>query len=97
MPIYEYQCSDCNQQFEALQSFSDDPIQVCPMCGGEQVSKLISRSSFILKGGGWYKDHYGLKSSSSGGESSSSSKASSSDSASTSGSSGSSSSTTSGD
>ena len=97
MPIYEYQCPDCNHQFEALQSFSDDPIQDCPQCGGTQVSKLISRSSFILKGGGWYKDHYGLKSSGAGGDSSSSAKSSSSDSASTSTTSGSSSTTTSGD
>ena len=68
MPIYEYQCPDCHHQFEALQSFSDDPITDCPQCGGNQVSKLISRSSFILKGGGWYKDHYGLKSTASGDE-----------------------------
>ena len=76
MPIYEYRCPDCGHEFEQLQRMSDDPIKVCPECGAEQVKKMISRSSFVLKGGGWYKDHYGLKgggSSSSGSSSSSSS------------------------
>lgn len=83
MPIYEYRCPDCGHQFDALQKISDDPISLCPECGGESVKKLISRTSFSLKGGGWYSDHYGLKS---GGGSSSS------DSSGSSGSSGSSSS-----
>ena len=61
MPIYEYRCPDCGHQFEAIQKMSDDPIRVCPECKGEQVKKLISQTSFVLKGGGWYKDHYGLK------------------------------------
>ena len=70
MPIYEYRCPDCGHQFEAIQKMSDDPISVCPECGKEQVKKLISQTSFVLKGGGWYKDHYGLKK---GGDSGSSS------------------------
>ena len=70
MPFYEYKCPDCGHQFEELQSFNDPPIKVCPTCGKGNVKKLLSRSSFVLKGGGWYKDHYGLKSSESkGGES----------------------------
>ena len=68
MPLYEYVCKNCNHEFEVLQSFSDDPIKVCESCGKEEVVKKISRTTFSLKGGGWYKDHYGLKSSS-GGES----------------------------
>lgn len=74
MPIYEYRCPDCGHQFEAIQKMSDAPLKVCPECGAEQVKKLISQTSFVLKGGGWYKDHYGLKkggSSDSGGSSSS--------------------------
>lgn len=63
MPIYEYRCPDCDHQFDELQKISDDPISVCPECAAENVKKLISRSSFSLKGGGWYSDHYGLKSS----------------------------------
>ena len=61
MPFYEYKCPDCGHRFEELQSFNDPPISVCPMCSKENVKKLLSRSSFVLKGGGWYKDHYGLK------------------------------------
>lgn len=78
MPIYEYRCPDCGHEFEQLQRMSDDPIKDCPECSGSGVKKLISRTSFVLKGGGWYKDHYGLKgssgSSSSSGSSGSSSK-----------------------
>lgn len=61
MPIYEYACPDCGHKFDEIQKFSDDPITVCPKCGKNSVKKLISQTSFILKGGGWYKDHYGLK------------------------------------
>ena len=63
MPIYEYGCQGCGHTFERLQKVSDAPIEDCPECeAGGSVKKLISRSSFVLKGGGWYKDHYGLKS-----------------------------------
>ncbi len=69
MPIYEYKCNACGHRFEKLQSFSEEPIKTCPRCGGE-VKKLISRSSFILKGSGWYATDYARKN---GGSSSSSS------------------------
>lgn len=71
MPIYEYRCPDCGHEFDKLQKISDDPVTECPACGKDQVKKLISRTSFSLKGGGWYSDHYGLKSG--GGSSSASS------------------------
>ena len=72
MPIYEYGCEVCGHTFERLQKVSDDPVQDCPECDTKgKVKKLISRSSFVLKGGGWYKDHYGLKSGSSSGSDSS--------------------------
>ncbi len=61
MPIYEYACPDCGHKFDEIQKFSDAPITVCPKCAAANVKKLISQTSFILKGGGWYKDHYGLK------------------------------------
>jgi putative FmdB family regulatory protein len=68
MPIYEYGCRGCGHTFERLQKVSDAPIEDCPECEAVgEVKKLISRSSFVLKGGGWYKDHYGLKSDSTGG------------------------------
>ena len=64
MPIYEYGCQRCGHTFERLQKVSDAPLNECPVCDAQgEVKKLISRSSFVLKGGGWYKDHYGLKSS----------------------------------
>ena len=58
MPLYEYQCKSCNNNFELRQKFSDPPASVCPECGGE-VEKLISQSGFSLKGQGWYGDGYG--------------------------------------
>lgn len=57
MPIYEYQCRDCGFEFEKIQRFSDRAIRTCPKCHGK-VHKLISRSAFVLKGGGWYADGY---------------------------------------
>jgi putative FmdB family regulatory protein len=62
VPIYEYQCPDCGHHFEQLQKISEEPVRVCPNCSAAHVKKLVSQTSFVLKGGGWYKDHYGLKS-----------------------------------
>jgi len=74
VPIYEYQCPDCGHEFEALQKMSDDPISLCPGCGADNVKKQISQTAFVLKGGGWYKDHYGLKSGAGGSETAASSR-----------------------
>ncbi len=57
MPIYEYQCESCGEITEAMQSISDEPLSTCETCSGP-VKKLISQSSFQLKGGGWYADGY---------------------------------------
>ncbi len=62
MPLYENRCPDCGHEFEALQKFSDPALTECPKCAAHNVKKLISRTSFALKGAGWYSDHYGLKS-----------------------------------
>jgi putative FmdB family regulatory protein len=62
MPIYEYQCNRCGNEFEEWQKFSDPVIDKCPSCGGK-ASRLISQSSFILKGSGWYVTDYGRGSS----------------------------------
>ena len=67
MPIYEYGYPDCGHHFDVIQKFSDDPVTLCPSCAATNVKKRITASSFVLKGGGWYKDHYGLKSGGSGG------------------------------
>jgi putative FmdB family regulatory protein len=58
MPMYEYKCESCGNQFELRQKFSDPPASECPQCGG-QVTKLISSAAFALKGGGWYNEGYG--------------------------------------
>jgi putative FmdB family regulatory protein len=65
MPIYEYQCSKCGEVFEAFQKVNDKPLSQCKFCRGP-VEKLISHSSFQLKGSGWYLTDYSRKSQSSG-------------------------------
>lgn len=66
MPIYEYECTKCSKVHEVIQKFSDDPLRNCPLCGAE-VRKLISQSTFILKGSGWYVTDYARKGSSNNG------------------------------
>lgn len=60
MPIYEYQCQECQAVFEDWQSGFEDREMECPECGGPS-KRLISHSSFHLKGSGWYADGYGGK------------------------------------
>ena len=57
MPIYEYQCTACGKVTEAWQKFSDEPLTVCPACGGA-MCKLVSNCAFHLKGNGWYVSDY---------------------------------------
>jgi len=57
MPIYEYECLKCCKNHEIMQKFSDAPLSICPDCSGE-MKKLISNTSFVLKGGGWYVTDY---------------------------------------
>jgi putative FmdB family regulatory protein len=68
MPVYEYECPTCEKVFEVQQRMSDDPLSSCPDCGGD-VKKLVSMSSFHLKGGGWYSDGYSSASKKTGTES----------------------------
>jgi len=60
MPLYEYQCAECGTIEEAIQKFSDAPLTTCKQCSGK-LSKLISQSSFHLKGTGWYVTDYSKK------------------------------------
>jgi len=60
MPIYEYKCRKCGKQFELFQKMSDEDISSCRFCDGP-VKKLMSLSSFHLKGSGWYTTDYGGK------------------------------------
>jgi len=58
MPVYEYACTKCGHEFEAEQRITDEPIKTCPVCRARKVKRLISQTSFVLKGGGWYSDLY---------------------------------------
>ncbi|GAB4535043.1 MAG: hypothetical protein Fur0020_02120 [Thermodesulfovibrionia bacterium] len=57
MPIYEYRCTRCNEEFEVTQRITDEPLSICELCGG-QLKRLITNTSFVLKGSGWYKTDY---------------------------------------
>ena len=58
MPIYEYACEKCQHEFEVEQRITDDPVRTCPECRSRKVKRLISQTSFVLKGSGWYSDLY---------------------------------------
>lgn len=61
MPLYEYRCSECNFEIEMLQSMSAAAPKCCECTSTKDMRKLISATSFALKGSGWAKDNYGLK------------------------------------
>ena len=58
MPIYEYRCSACGHDLEALQKMTDAPLRKCPECGKSQLKRLVSASQFRLKGSGWYETDF---------------------------------------
>lgn len=59
MPIYTYQCDECGVRFEVRQKFSDEPISVCPECGGH-THRVPQPVGIVFKGSGWYvKDSKG--------------------------------------
>ena len=60
MPLYEYECNDCEHRFERIQKFSDPLVSTCPACGGE-VRKLLSSPAIQFKGTGWYVTDYAKK------------------------------------
>jgi putative FmdB family regulatory protein len=57
MPIYEYRCTTCGEEIEAIQKVNARPLRKCKHCHGK-LEKLISRASFSLKGGGWFANSY---------------------------------------
>ncbi len=68
MPIYEYQCRKCGVRFERVQKFSDEPLKICPECGGT-VHRLLQPVGIIFKGSGFYvTDHRGSSSTTSTGK-----------------------------
>ena len=58
MPLYEYLCENCQKKFEVIQKFSDEPVQVCRLCGGGPVEKQMSAPGIHFKGSGWYITDY---------------------------------------
>lgn len=58
MPIYEYQCQDCEHEFETIQKISEDLLVTCPNCSKDSLVKKISAAGFRLKGGGWYETDF---------------------------------------
>src|SRR5450631_643197 len=62
MPIYEYTCSECQKVSDVLQKLNEPAPERCPACGAEKtLSRIVSRTSFVLKGGGWGADLYASK------------------------------------
>ena len=62
MPIYEYQCSNCQHQFDVLQKINDEHVKTCPNCSKGTAVRLVSAASFQLKGTGWYATDFKDKS-----------------------------------
>jgi putative FmdB family regulatory protein len=60
MPIYEYQCQQCDRRFETMQKMSDAPLTTCEVCGGP-LKKLVSSPAVQFKGSGWYVTDYARK------------------------------------
>ncbi|GJL83460.1 MAG: hypothetical protein DHS20C01_30940 [marine bacterium B5-7] len=58
MPIYEYVCTECGHELEALQKMSDERLVFCPSCGEDKLKKKISAAAFRLKGSGWYETDF---------------------------------------
>ena len=54
MPTYESRCKDCGEELEAVQAFTDDPLTVCPNCGGT-LRKVFGSIGITFKGSGFYK------------------------------------------
>lgn len=54
MPTYQYACTECGEQLEAVQKFTDDPLTVCPVCQGK-LRKLFSAVGIVFKGSGFYR------------------------------------------
>lgn len=61
MPLYEYQCTECEATLEAIQAFSAPPLEECPECGQSSLKKLLSAPAFQFKGSGWYVNDYARK------------------------------------
>ena len=54
MPTYQYACTECGEQLEMVQKFSDDPLTACPACSG-RLRKIFSPVGIVFKGSGFYR------------------------------------------
>jgi putative FmdB family regulatory protein len=61
MPTYEYRCRDCGHTFDVVQPMADEPLTVCPVCGGE-LRKVFAAPAISFKGSGFYATDHGKKS-----------------------------------
>jgi len=61
MPNYEYECKDCGKHLTKFQNMSDDPLTVCPLCGGTLIRLLTGGGGVIYKGEGFYVNDYKKK------------------------------------
>jgi putative FmdB family regulatory protein len=57
MPIYEYACQKCKEKVEVIQRVGEEPLKICPHCGG-RLKKLLSSPAIQFKGSGWYITDY---------------------------------------
>nr|MBN2278905.1 zinc ribbon domain-containing protein [candidate division Zixibacteria bacterium] len=58
MPTYQYKCTECGHEFEEFQAITDDPVTVCPECGGYTERIITGGAGFLLKGAGFYSTDY---------------------------------------
>lgn len=58
MPIYEYECKECEHKLEVIQKINEQPLKECPECGDDSLRKLVSAASFRLMGTGWYETDF---------------------------------------
>ncbi|MEJ6593337.1 MAG: zinc ribbon domain-containing protein [SAR86 cluster bacterium] len=58
MPIYEYQCEECQNRIEKLMKLSDEAPVICPKCSKPALKKMVSAAAFRLKGSGWYETDF---------------------------------------
>ena len=61
MPMYEYICESCGHEWDEQQKINDSKIKICPHCNKESARRMISKSSFVLCGGGWAREGYSTK------------------------------------
>lgn len=58
MPTYQYRCKDCGYEFEEFQSITEDPLEVCPSCGGKTHRIISGGAGLLFKGSGFYITDY---------------------------------------